>query len=169
MPTIRVDEDVFEGLKKLAEPFVDTPNSVIRALLQAKGVLSKPEQPQPGVIENERGHEDKAQSSSLTPQSTYEQFLLYVLAQSSTGSASKADATRRVMELMKQRGFIGPAELERVSTGETKAENTIAWGRNALKERGLISRNSPKGTWQLTTEGINRGKAIRLPDSKNTA
>ena len=25
MPTIRVEDDVFEGLKELAEPFVDTP------------------------------------------------------------------------------------------------------------------------------------------------
>ena len=27
MPTIRIDDDVFEGLKKLAEPFVDTPGA----------------------------------------------------------------------------------------------------------------------------------------------
>ena len=30
MPTIRIEHDVFDGLKKLAEPFVDTPNAVIR-------------------------------------------------------------------------------------------------------------------------------------------
>ena len=32
-PTIRIDDDVYEWLKGEAEPFVDTPNSVLRRLL----------------------------------------------------------------------------------------------------------------------------------------
>ena len=32
-PTVRVDEEVYEQLKAHAEPFVDTPNSVLRRLL----------------------------------------------------------------------------------------------------------------------------------------
>src|SRR4051812_5057453 len=32
-PTIRIDDDVFEKLKEHAEPFVDTPNSVLRRIL----------------------------------------------------------------------------------------------------------------------------------------
>ena len=39
MPTVRLDDEVFEALKKLAEPLVDTPNSVIRRLLEAHGIL----------------------------------------------------------------------------------------------------------------------------------
>ena len=38
-----------------------------------------------------------------------------------------------------------------VATGETRAENAIAWGRNALKERGLLSRASPRGVWELAS------------------
>lgn len=41
MPTIRLDDDVFNGLKSLAEPFTDTPNSVIRRLLEERGTLVK--------------------------------------------------------------------------------------------------------------------------------
>ena len=41
MPTIRIENEVFEGLKKLAEPFVDTPNAVIRRLLIEKGLLKE--------------------------------------------------------------------------------------------------------------------------------
>lgn len=33
-PTIRIDHDVYEALRNAAEPFVDTPNSVLRRLLQ---------------------------------------------------------------------------------------------------------------------------------------
>src|SRR5439155_10026585 len=32
-PTIKIDDGVFDELKKHAEPFVDTPNSVLRRLL----------------------------------------------------------------------------------------------------------------------------------------
>src|SRR3989304_4438288 len=32
-PTIRIDADVFDALKDHAEPFVDTPNTVLRRLL----------------------------------------------------------------------------------------------------------------------------------------
>ncbi|MFT4010316.1 MAG: hypothetical protein QM655_09785 [Nocardioidaceae bacterium] len=32
-PTIRIDHDVYEALRDAAEPFVDTPNSVLRRLL----------------------------------------------------------------------------------------------------------------------------------------
>ncbi len=35
MPTIRITEDVYEGLQRIATPFVDTPNDVIKRLLEA--------------------------------------------------------------------------------------------------------------------------------------
>ena len=36
--TIRIDQDVYESLKAKAEPFVDTPNSVLRRLLNLDGL-----------------------------------------------------------------------------------------------------------------------------------
>jgi len=36
-PTIRIDDQVFEELKKRAEPFVDSPNDVLRRLLGLNG------------------------------------------------------------------------------------------------------------------------------------
>jgi len=64
---------------------------------------------------------------------------------------------------MMKDGHIGPADQEIVSTGETKAENTIAWARNALKDRGHISRISPRGIWELTAEGKDAASNITLP------
>jgi hypothetical protein len=68
---------------------------------------------------------------------------------------------------MSKRNMISTADLEFVSTGETKAENTISWARNALKDRGLISASSPRGFWELTAQGHTAAKQIQLPIRKS--
>ena len=162
MPTIRIDDDVFEGLKKLAVPFVDSPNAVVRRLLTEKGILEKSTaktRPAPAP----RSTSERVLTPLLTPQPVYEQFLLVTLAEDFAGRADKRSVTKGVIERMLKQGFIGPADLELVATGETKAENTITWGRNALKNRGLIARGSKRGIWELTEEGRESAKAIKLP------
>jgi hypothetical protein len=144
MPTIRVDQDVFEGLQQLAKPFVDSPGRVIRRLLEERGVLRAAAKA-PGRV--------RLAPDALTPQTVYEDYLLYVLAKDFGGQGHKRDVTHAIVKRMMKDGFIGAADQELVSTGETKAENTITWARNALKDRGHISRTSPRGIWELTAEG----------------
>ena len=162
MPTIRIDDDVLEGLKKLAEPFVDTPGAVIRRLLIEKGIFKEvtkeartPAQPRPVAV--------RALTSQLTPQEVFEQFLLVALELDFGGSGTKRLVTQAVIQRMVKQGFIGPADLELVATGETKAENTITWGRNALKNRGLIRRGSKRGVWELSDEGREAARTAELP------
>ncbi len=162
MPTIRVDNEVFEGLKKLAEPFVDSPNAVIRRLLVEKALLP-PAPVAPKRAASVTPAPQKALTPDLTPQSIYEQFLLAVLESGFAGSGEKRAVTRAVLDRMVKHGFIGAADLELVATGETRAENTITWGRNALKNRGLVARGSPRGTWELTEEGRTEALAAVLP------
>lgn len=156
MPTVRLEDEVFDALKKLAEPFVDTPSTVIRRLLEEKGILRK----RPAAA---RSAHDRTAGQALTPQATYEVFLLGVLAREFGGKGHKRDVTHAIIRQMQGRGLIGAADLELVATGETRAENTIVWGRNALKERGLIARASPRGIWELTAEGRSAGAEIVLP------
>jgi hypothetical protein len=168
MPTIRIEQEVFDGLKKLAEPFVDTPSAVIRRLLADKGIL-KPQAarqaPSPKTASEER-----ALTPDLTPQAVYEQFLLATLAEEFEGQGDKRRVTQATLQRMVKHGFIAPADLELVATGETRAENTITWGRNALKNRGLIVRGSRRGIWELTEEGRAEAAEIALPKkAKNPA
>ena len=154
MPTIRLDQDVFEGLQKLAQPFVDSPSMVVRRLLEERGVL-KP-----------RAAEHKTTSrrapDALTPQSVYEDYLLVVLAKEFDGRGHKRDVTHAIVKRMMKDGHIGAAEQELVSTGETRAENTITWARNALKQRGHIDRASSRGIWELTPQGRSAAGKVTL-------
>ncbi len=143
MPTIRIDDEVFEALKKLAEPLVDTPNSVLRRLLDLEEKKPPSSKPAPAKSQREQ-----------TPQSVYEENLLAVLAAPPfNGRGNKNDVTLAVVERMMKRSLIPPSDMEFVATGETKAENKISWGRNLLKNRGLIRADAPRGTWELTAEG----------------
>ena len=100
---------------------------------------------------------------ALTPQAIYEDYLLYVLAKDFDGQGHKRDVTHAIVKRMMKDGFIGAADQELVSTGETKAENTITWARNALKQRGYISRAARRGIWELTPEGKSAAGKVVLP------
>ncbi len=162
MPTVRVDPEVFAGLQKLARPFVDSPNSVIRGLLEDRGVLARRAEPAAARAGQTTDAERPAMAAGLTPQPVYEKYLLWALVNQLEGRAHKRDATHEVVKRMMQDGHIGAADQELVATGETKAENTITWARNALKDRGLISRNSPRGIWELTAAGVEAAKKVAL-------
>ena len=154
MPTVRLEQDVFEGLQKLAKPFVDSPSMVIRRLLEERGVLSKAAEKQKGT---------RRTPDALTPQTTFEKYLLLVLHKEFNGQGHKRDVTHAIVKRMMKDGHIGAADQELVSTGETKAENTITWARNALKQRGYISRAARRGIWELTAEGISAASRVSLP------
>jgi len=168
MPTIRLDDDVFNGLKSLAEPFTDTPNTVIRRLLEERGILSKqaaePARAARGLhtVSPSADRPKQPSAGSLVPQPTYEKFLLHVLATRFKGRGDKGEVTRAVIQEMSSRDMLSDADRVHVSSGETRAANTIAWGRNALKERGLISQASPRGTWELTELGLKEGLEIQI-------
>jgi hypothetical protein len=154
MPTIRVDQDVFEGLQQLAKPFVDSPSMVIRRLLEERGVLRAAAKAPKSV---------RLSPDALTPQAVYEGYLLLILAKEFDGQGHKRDVTHAIVKRMMKDGFIGAADQELVSTGETKAENTITWARNALKQRGQINRASPRGMWELTAAGKDAAGKVLLP------
>jgi hypothetical protein len=164
MPTIRIDDEVFEGLKKLAEPFVDSPNAVMRRLLIEKGIL-RSVKGEPKSVPQLRNKAERVLTPSLTPQAVYELFLLVTLERDFAGSGDKRRVTQAVIERMVKQGFIGSADLELVATGETRAENTITWGRNALKNRGLIRRGSKRGIWELTEAGRDEARGAEVPKS----
>jgi uncharacterized protein (DUF4415 family) len=72
MPTIRVDEDVYEHLKREAEPFVDTPNSVLRRVLELDAL---PE----AEAEQDETRADRMRPGDLLDRKVYDLRILKVL------------------------------------------------------------------------------------------
>lgn len=177
MPIIRVDDEVFAGLQRLATPFVDTPNLVIRRLLAAYGgaaSIQPPKQEESPLRQVEVGSSSEAiadeldrlveiegrnrrfartPAGRLTPQPVLEDWILVVLDEKFGGRGEKRDVTGEIVQQLEAKGILSRDDYAVVKTGETKVANTIAWGRNRLKELGLISQISPRGVWELTEQG----------------
>src|SRR5258705_5086832 len=114
MPTIRIEDDVFKGLQQLAKPFVDSPSSVIRQLLEERGVLT-PQKKDDSTEVRTRESQSRPVSTTangLTPQPVYEGYLYVVLAKEFNGRAHKRDATHAVIKRMMKDGHVGPADQE---------------------------------------------------------
>lgn len=100
---------------------MDTPNSVIRRLLEERGAITttrvvsesastKPNSPLPAVR-----LKSATRASGLTPQATYEKYLLHVLATRFNGKGDKHEVTMAVIALLQ-------SELARVFQTGLKVE-----------------------------------------------
>jgi hypothetical protein len=151
MPSIHVDDDVAAALAALGATPGETVNTVLRRLLFA---------PSDGAT-SRRGQALSVPwrtRKQVTPKATYERCLLHVLASQFGGVATRREATEATLRMMWERGLLTPTAGELLaSNGETKGENAVAWGRQGLKDVGLLKANSPRGVWELTPEGLAKG------------
>lgn len=172
-PTIRIDDEVFNELKKHAEPFVDTPNSVLRRLLglvEAGAAL-------PGDIEvgseelnsGGRGGEAKrarqrrrrtktaraprAATGTILPESEYEVPILAIISEHGGRAAA-----REVLDELKTRldGLLTEVDRQEHSSGNVRWRNRAQFVRLRLIEQGDMVKNSPRGMWEITEQGRGR-------------
>lgn len=167
MKTIEIRWETFARLARLARPLEDTPDDVIARLLdEAEGRQSggAPLGRGDGGATSTPRHRlrsDGVSRRKMTPESAFYPWLIKVLAELG-GRGEKAEVTRRIGLAFEAR--FTPVDLELVSSGEQRWENKVAWGRNRLKELGLIADNSPRGTWELTPKGWSVWKTKAWPD-----
>jgi negative regulator of replication initiation len=159
-PTIRIDDDVYKGLQKLARPFEDTPNSIIRRLLEQNGAI-------PPVHETKRTpNVGTRRKRKGTPQAMLEEWLLFILESKFKGIADRTEAIEATMSVLKNYKLLVEEDFETVTTGEIRVENRIAWARNALKEKGLLKAKSKTGYWELTEGGRLEARKLDLNSLK---
>src|SRR5205823_8193394 len=167
--TIRIDQDVYESLKAKAEPFVDTPNSVLRRLLNldglsaAAGSATMAVQPPPtrstgrGDSGTHASHKRKrkrrakrASTGAILVEERYELPILGCLIEAGGSAPSRQviDAVGR--ELADQFSDTDKATL---ASGGIRWQNRAQFVRLRLVHEGLMQRDSPRGIWAITEAG----------------
>jgi Mrr N-terminal domain len=173
-PTIRIDDEVFAKLQEKAEPLVDSPNSVLRRLLdlaQPNGsapvsgedaVGESPGTPAPastggvgGMKKVKLPKQRRAARGTLLPQGEYELPLLQVLFEAG-GRAPSREAIDAIEP--KLAGKFTEVDRGELPSGELRWRNRTAFARLALVESGDIKKDSPRGIWELTENGAERAK-----------
>ena len=159
MHTIEVDDDVLNALKRKAEPFVDTPNSVLRRLLfGGAGPAARlgrrrrnkaPRGMMHAVASASKKHE-RAPTGTILPEQEYVKPLLQVLHERG-GRAPAREVIEEVGHRLNDR--LTTLDKEPVSSGGVRWQNRVQFARLRLIDRGLLKRQSPRGLWELTEQG----------------
>jgi hypothetical protein len=147
MPTIRVDDDVYAWLQKHAQPFEDTPNSVLRRIAgldssnRAEAVESVKVEPAP-----------KPSKGSKTPQEDFKIPLLRVL-RSHGGEADRVTVLRELEKVMKNR--LTDFDRSDIQSGTIRWQKTAEWEVHIMRNQGLLKpvRDTRPGVWALTEKG----------------
>jgi hypothetical protein len=167
-PTIRIDEEVFEALKTQAEPFVDTPNSVLRRLLDLTGStvdsLSPEDEPQlraphrtaaraPRKRRRTPAHGPRAKPGSILSEDHYELPILAILEEMDGRAPS-----REVIDALGERldGRLTPTDRDQLASGQVRWRNRAQFVRLRLIERGDMKKDSPRGVWEISAQGQQR-------------
>lgn len=135
MPTIRIDNDVWDHLKRKAEPFEDTPNSVLRRLLR---------------LEKRSRKGRRIPAGARTPQNAYRIPILQSIAELG-GKGRVQQALYRVEK--KLGNALKAVDRQKISTGMVRWRNSAMWERKTMVDEGLLSHDSPRGVWEITAKG----------------
>ena len=164
---IQIDEEVWERLKERAEPFVDTPNSVIRKLLDlpasANGSSSNagvaPAVASPsGRRTRVRGRRGtgaapRARTGTILPDEEYDLPILQILDERG-GRAPTSEVLDALGERLGDR--LMPADHENLGSGDIRWRNRAQFVRLRLIERGEMQKGSPRGVWEISDQGRDR-------------
>ena len=145
-PVVRLDEEVFSGLKKIAEPLEDTPNTVIRRLLADAGVLPKGDPTESGSA--------IGGSNERTPQGALLLPLLQVLEEMGGGGRPK-EVLERVGKKIKNK--LTTHDYSKTPSGAIRWRVYARWKRLQMKKEGLLG--GPPGRWTITEKGRSLLKA----------
>ena len=169
-----VDDEVFRALQKLAVPLVDTPNSVIRRLLNLpdgeSGIsesawpmtLAKQESPARSRRTRSsrarrgspsRAKRPRAPKGVLLSEAEYELPLLEAL----TELGGRAP-TRELLEALEKKldGKLQPIDWETLASGNVRWKNRAQFVRLNLVRGGDMLEDSPRGTWEISEQGKKR-------------
>jgi hypothetical protein len=166
-PQIELDQDILDYLKSEAEPFVDTPSTVLRRLLMLDdagrdngGERGEPSAASPSQRRPPGGKTGRRRSTtairarvapgSILPERSYVMPLLRALVDAG-GQAPYRDVADAVGRELKD--LLRKADRETLSSGAVRWQSRLQFVRLRLIERGYLDKNSPRGVWRITDAG----------------
>jgi hypothetical protein len=174
-PTIELEDDVFEALKRHAEPFIDTPSDVVRRLLAAAAVAPAAALGPPTTVEvspapangvrmqraagggsgqrRKAAKRKRAPSDQLLPEEAYELPILRVL-EAAGGRLPTSEAITAVEPLVLDR--LMPMDRDMLDSGKSRWESRVVFTRLRLIKSGLLKSDSPRGVWEISDAGRRR-------------
>ena len=154
MPTIELSQASFDMLKDIAEPLIDTPDTVIRRLLEAyqagaQGDGGKPEATKNGRTAARRIVQRDGKRARKGERTRTEEFVAPLLKalKDGGGKLEAHEAIDRVGELMGDR--LNEVDRSRLPSGEIRWRNTVRWAAQRLQVEGKLSKNAPYGFWKV--------------------
>ena len=150
MATIRIDDEVYESLKKRAEAFVDSPNSVLRRLLELDAPATDPESPALQFEIRKRTKAIRARSGELLDRHEYDLPILAVLDRRG-GSAHAPDVVEEGGTLIADK--LTDKDKETNKSGVVRWKNRVMWRRFNLVQMGLLKDDSQRGIWEISDAG----------------
>ena len=172
--TIRIDQDVYDSLKAKAEPFVDSPNSVLRRLLKLDGHRAAPslavlppakqsaKSPRTGkTVARPRKSKGRrrakraapvarAITGSILPEERYELPILRALV-AAGGSGPSREITAAAGRLLESE--LTDNDKAPLASGGLRWESRVQFVRLRLIERALMQRDTLRGIWAITEAG----------------
>jgi hypothetical protein len=155
MPVIRISDDVMDMLKKFAIPLEDTPDSVLRRILDDYANIKNHEnlatfQKRP---EKPRVTSRTVITSSKFPRKTVERYARWIVAALlDLGGTARAEEITIYIEKVFGREFT-TKERESISSGEARWFKNVHWARYDMARGGLLNEDAPHGVWELTEKG----------------
>lgn len=158
---IEIDTEVLSMVKKEAEPFVDSPNDVLRGVLGLGVRKDRPscspfpsEAPLPTSSRPAQSRaEGRAPAGHLLPLEEYQLPLLQELADRG-GAAPAADVIEGLRDRIWDR--LSDLDKEPVRSGEPRWRNRIGFARMDAVRNGYMRADSRRGYWELTNKGRDR-------------
>jgi hypothetical protein len=152
MTRVDLSEDTYLRLLRRASSFSDTPEDVIRRLLDE----TEHSPDQSNVLHNvhravdEQPPPQRAIPGSILAEREYWRPILEIIDESG-GSAAATDVIETLGDHME--GLLKPRDYEKLTMGEVRWRNRARFARLRMTEQGLLSSTSHRGVWELTDAG----------------
>jgi len=146
----------FDDAKKLAdraEQLEGFLKNITPLQREWKGLMTQPALP--GMVASRRPH--RWETARVSPRSkTHAKYFRIPILRALVelgGTGETAKVVDRVGEMLADQ--LNDYDREKLASGhEVRWRNTAGWVRNTLKNEGLISGQSVKGTWEVTDAGV---------------